>query len=92
MELVSAGKPAACPAFQMEMRTEKKADNEGYMEIKLNKRYLHINSDLFWLALCYEKHFRDFIFLHVAKNRLSIKEGDKTKVLDSFSYIWSSCL
>lgn len=90
MELVSAGKPAAFPAFQMEMRMYKKEDNEGYMEIKLNKHYLHYKCDLFWLAFFYEKHFRDFLFLHVVK-KLSI-EGNEAKVLDSLSYIWTSGL
>lgn len=47
VELVSAGKPAASPAFQMEMGMLKIVDNEGYMKIKLNKHYLQYNCDLF---------------------------------------------
>lgn len=34
VELVSTGKPAAFPAFQMEVRMYKKVDNERYLEIK----------------------------------------------------------
>lgn len=82
MELVSAGKPAAFPAFQMETRMLKIVDNEGYMKIKLNKHYLHYKCDVF--CLTFFVHFRVFLFLHEVK-KLSI-EGEKEKVH------WSSCL
>lgn len=78
VELVSAGKPAASPAFQMEMGMLKIVDNEGYMKIKLNKHYLHYNCDLFWLTFFCEKHFRVFLFLHEVK-KLIMEEDDEGK-------------